>query len=384
MGYRWRTRLFGSGVPMPRFAPAKAGAGTVALWILAVIAMFASASYAAPVLIPLCGAAVLYYLFAPLRRRFGRAGIGPVPFAFSMALLLAGLLLAGFSVLAAPVSGLVDKAPSMILRVQEKIGSIMRPVEKMREVTDKVEKIAKPEGQASPPEVALHRRGLIDRVFGGLSDFVVNIGATLMLFFYLLVRPAAPERAFIGFFGSLGARRRVYRAVRQAEADLGRYMATIAGINAALGVILAIAFHFIGLPDAAVLGAAIALLNFVPFLGAAASVVLVFIAGLASFDSLPYALIAPGVAAGVHVVEANFVTPAVLGRRLTLDPFLVVLALLIGGWLWGIGGALLAVPMLLFTVTAWRAYVAAKAPAPTEAPAATPAPSAPATLSAPA
>jgi predicted PurR-regulated permease PerM len=71
-------------------------------------------------------------------------------------------------------------------------------------------------------------------------------------------------------------------------------------------------------------------------------------------------------------VEANIVTPAILGRRLTLDPFLVILALLIGAWLWGIAGALLAVPLLLFAAAAWRAYLGAKpAPAVQAAPEAT-------------
>jgi predicted PurR-regulated permease PerM len=188
----------------------------------------------------------------------------------------------------------------------------------------------------------------------------------------------------IGFAKGFSARRRAYHAVREAESDLSRYLQTVAMINAALGAMLAAAFHLIGLPGAIVLGAMVGLLNFVPLLGPIASVVLTLVAGLASFDSLMPALVAPALVAVVHTIETNFVTPAILGKRLTLDPFLVVLALLLGTWLWGIGGALLSVPILLFTVAAWRAYVLREPPrekekdkdaatAPAAAPAAIPA-----------
>jgi len=166
----------------------------------------------------------------------------------------------------------------------------------------------------------------------------------------------------IGFARGFAARRRAYRAVREAEADLSRYLKTVALINAGLGALLAAAFALIGLPGGIVLGAMVGLLNFVPLLGPVASVVLTLVAGLASFESFGEALIAPGIVAVVHTIETNFLTPAILGRRLTLDPFLVVLALLLGTWLWGIGGALLAVPILLFSVAAWRAYVLREPP----------------------
>jgi predicted PurR-regulated permease PerM len=232
----------------------------------------------------------------------------------------------------------------------------------VREATGRVERITRPNSAAPPSEVSIKPRGLLERVFGGLSDFVIYVGATLMLLFYLLARTAAPERAMIGFAKGFAARRRAFHAVREAEADLSRYLQTVAMINVALGTMLAIAFHLLGLPGAIVLGAMVGLLNFVPLLGPVASVALTLVAGLAGFENIGEALIAPGIVAIVHAIETNFVTPAILGKRLTLDPFLVVLALLLGTWLWGIGGALLAVPILLFTVAAWRAYVLREPP----------------------
>lgn len=356
--FRWRSSLLGLGASFPRFTLGKENRTPAPLWILAGAALFAMAAYAAPVLIPLVAAIILYYLFAPLKRRLDRRGVSPLPLAAGAPLGIVVVLFAGFTFLAGPVSGWLDKAPAMVARLQQQVDGLMGPVERMREATGQMEKIAQPDnGRAGPAEVTVKPRSLLERIFGGLSDFVVYIAATLMLLFYLLARSAPPERAMIGFVTGFAARRRAYRAVREAETDLSRYLQTVALINAALGAMLAAAFYLIGLPGGIVLGAMVGLLNFVPLLGPVASVILTLVAGLASFNSFGEALIAPGIVAVVHTIETNFVTPSILGKRLTLDPFLVVLALLLGTWLWGIGGALLSVPMLLFTVAAWRAYI---------------------------
>ncbi len=356
--FRWRRSLHGLGASFPRFTLGKENKTPAPLWILAGVAMFAMAAYAAPVLIPLVAAIILYYLFAPLKRRLDRRGVSTLPLAAGAPLGIVVVLFAGFTFLAGPVSGWLEKAPAMVARLQLQVDGLMGPVERMREATGQMEKITQPDnGRAGQSEVTVKPRSLLERIFGGLSDFVVYIAATLMLLFYLLARTAPPERAMIGFVTGFAARRRAYRAVREAETDLSRYLQTVAMINAGLGAMLAVAFYLIGLPGGIVLGAMVGLLNFVPLLGPVASVILTLVAGLASFESFGEALIAPGIVALVHTIETNFVTPAILGKRLTLDPFLVVLALLLGTWLWGIGGALLAVPMLLFTVAAWRAYV---------------------------
>jgi predicted PurR-regulated permease PerM len=378
--FRWRRPYLGLGASFPRLRLGTETKTPLPLWILAGAAVFAFAAYASPVLIPLVAAIILYYLFAPLKRKLARRGISALPLAIVAPFAIVALLFAGFTFLAGPVTGWVEKAPAMVLRLQEQVSGLMGPMERMREATGQVEKMARPPDRASAPsEVTVKPRGLVDRIFGGLSDFLVYIAATLMLLFYLLARSAAPERAMIGFVRGFGARRRAFHAVREAETDLSRYLQTVAMINTGLGALMAGAFYLAGLPGWLVLGAMVGLLNFVPLLGPLASVVLTLVAGLASFDTFGEALIAPGIVAAVHTIETNFVTPAILGKRLTLDPFLVVLALLLGTWLWGIGGALLSVPILLFTVAAWRAYVLREPPKALEKPADVTKPEAPAT-----
>ncbi len=382
--FRWRHSLLGLGASFPRLTLGKDAGSPAPLWILSGAAVFAMAAYAAPVLIPLVAAVILYYLFAPLKRRLDRRGVSTLPLAAAAPLGIVALLFAGFTFLAGPVGAWIDKAPAMVWRLQRQVDGVMGPVERMRQATGQVEKLAQPDsGQPRPTEVTVKPRSLLERIFGGLSDFVVTIAASLMLLFYLLARSAPPERAMIGFVSGFAARRRAYRAVREAEADLSRYLQTVALINIGLGAMLGAAFTLIGLPGGLVLGAMVGLLNFVPLLGPVASVVLTLVAGLASFENFGEALIAPGIVAVVHTIETNFVTPSILGKRLTLDPFLVVLALLLGTWLWGIGGALLAVPILLFSVAVWRAYVLRAPPRAREAAEAKAAPPAVAAAEAP-
>ena len=163
--FRWRRSLFGLGATFPRLTLGKENKTPAPLWILAGCAVFAMAAYAAPVLIPLVAAVMLYYLFAPLKRRFDRRGAHPLFLAVAAPAGIVVVLFAGFTFLAGPVSGWLEKAPSMVGRLQQHVDGLMRPVEKMREATGQVEKIARPEsGQPGQSEVTVKPRSPVKPV----------------------------------------------------------------------------------------------------------------------------------------------------------------------------------------------------------------------------
>ncbi|MCW5774001.1 MAG: AI-2E family transporter [Rhodospirillaceae bacterium] len=339
-------------------------------WIVAGVAALAFAYFARPLLVPIVAAVLLYYTFAPAKRWLCRRGIHPLiaslGFVGGILLLLSG----GVTLLAQPLSAWIDGAPLAAAELQRELSAMRGPVEKVKSATEKVEKMTKGENEPGTMEVVVRDGGLTARVFGGFSDFATTLGATLILLFYLLARPAPPERPFVAFLPGMAARRRGFLAVRRAERDLARYLGTVAIINFGLGTIGAAGFLALGMPDPIVLGVTLAVLNFVPFLGALAAIVLTFIVGLGAFDTISEALMAPALVAALHLIEANFVTPSVLGSRLTLDPFLVFVSLLLGAWMWGVAGALMAVPLLLFLAAARASYLEFKAANPAPAPAA--------------
>jgi predicted PurR-regulated permease PerM len=117
-------------------------------------------------------------------------------------------------------------------------------------------------------------------------------------------------------------------------------------MNAAGGVSTAIAMYASGLGDPVLWGAVAFLLNYVPILGPLTGMGIFFLAGLLSFDSLWWALLPVASYLVIHLIEADIVTPMLLARRFTLNPVLVVLTLIFWLWMWGVAGAILAVPML--------------------------------------
>ena len=121
---------------------------------------------------------------------------------------------------------------------------------------------------------------------------------------------------------------------------------TITAMNAAVGVTTAVAMYLCGLGDPLLWGASAFLLNYIPILGPLLGIVIFLLAGMLSFDSLWWALLPPVLYFGIHLLEGETLTPMLLARRFTLNPVLVILSLVFWFWMWGVPGAILAVPLL--------------------------------------
>jgi predicted PurR-regulated permease PerM len=102
-----------------------------------------------------------------------------------------------------------------------------------------------------------------------------------------------------------------------------------------------------GVPNAAMWGMLVAVLNFVPYFGPAAGIALLATVGLLTFDTLWTAFLPPAWYLLLHLLEANIITPVLLGHRFTLNPVVIFVSLIFWTWLWGVPGALLSVPILV-------------------------------------
>jgi predicted PurR-regulated permease PerM len=130
------------------------------------------------------------------------------------------------------------------------------------------------------------------------------------------------------------------------ESSISRYLFTVALINLALGSVASLAFWLIGVPTPVLWGLMGGLLNFVPYLGAVTTIAIVTVVATATIPNLGHALLAPLTYLALGTLEGNFITPWVMGNRLTLNPVMIFVSLMLWGWIWGIPGALLAVPIL--------------------------------------
>ncbi|MEO8411365.1 MAG: AI-2E family transporter [Propionivibrio sp.] len=185
-------------------------------------------------------------------------------------------------------------------------------------------------------------------VIGRVFSFSISTVATLILLYFLL----ASEHWLLSRTIEAIKRRRqralLVSGVRRAQREIGRYIGALSMINIGVGVVTIALMAYIGLPNPVLWGTLAAILNFIPYLGAIIVIGVLLLASVVSFVDQPALIFAPSAAfLLVHTIEANFVTPWFVGRQLALSRLSVFLSVMIWGWMWGIAGALLAVPMLI-------------------------------------
>lgn len=294
------------------------------------------------VLVPLLFAMLLALVLSPAMRTLRRH----VPASIAAALLV-GLVIAvgawGISAATRPVAEWLSRTPQMIETVRTEVGRVRnfltRPQGENVTLADvRVREADKP--RIDPQDVlaagAIHARNTL-----------FAFGSALVLCYFMLIGGRAATRTAIALMPRPDSRRRALRWSGRLQRALTRYLTTVTLINLALGAVTGAALLVLGVPNAPFLGALVALLNFVPFLGAIISAALLATSGVMAFGASTTALLVPGTFVLLHLLESQIVTPLVLGRTLTLNPLFVMLALLVMGTLWGIGGAFLAVPLLV-------------------------------------
>lgn len=172
----------------------------------------------------------------------------------------------------------------------------------------------------------------------------------LIVFFFLSGWTRMRRRTITGRSSFDGAMATA-RVIQDVVDDVSAYLGTITVINVTLGLIVAGLLYLIGLPYPLMWGGIVALLNYIPYFGPVIGALLLGIGGLMTFNDIWTALLPPAVMYGCHLLEANAITPLVVGHRLTISPLLILISLSFWGWVWGTAGAVLAVPLLIIIQT---------------------------------
>ncbi|WP_312798104.1 AI-2E family transporter [Tianweitania sp.] len=294
---------------------------------------------------------VLAFLIAltltPIVRFLRKRG---VPSALSATLLVIAFATL-FALLAYLVSGpaitLVNDAPSIGRTLAERLRHVQRPLDRVNDIMHQFDMMT---GQVSDPnvaEVTLAQPGVISRAAGSVLSGATSIGITLVLALFLLASGTMFYEKIVQSFGRMSDKKRALRVVYDVEREISRYLLTIALINAGLGVAIGTGLWIIGVPNAVVWGVMAALLNFLPYIGALTTMVVVAVISIVSFDSLGFALLAPAYVLLCNIIEGQFLTPLIVGRRLELNAVAIFIAVAFWSWLWGLVGALIAVPLLV-------------------------------------
>jgi predicted PurR-regulated permease PerM len=184
---------------------------------------------------------------------------------------------------------------------------------------------------------------------------LITLVVVIFLTFFLLVYGERLRRRIAQLGRDFAERRRLIRIGRDIQSEISRFISMITLINACLGALSAAAFWWLGVPNALLWGSAIAIANFVPYIGAAIMLVVLAAVGLISFDTLAEAALVPGSFLVLTVLEGQLLTPILVGRRLDLSPLVIFVAVIFWSYIWGLVGALVAVPIIASTkIALWH------------------------------
>lgn len=301
-------------------------------------------------LVPLVLAFLLALVFSPVVRFLARRR---VPYGVSAAAIVVMLLLAGISAiyfLSGPVGQWISDAPRIAYQVEQRVAGLIGPMRRVMDASQRVEEAASQSeeaGDGDVQEVVVRGPSLVTSAATGAPRAVAQAVFTLALLFFLLASGELFYEKTVRAMPTLTDKKRALKIVYGVERELSRYLFTITLINAALGVAVGTAMWLSGMPNPVLWGVAAAIMNFIPYFGAIAGVAVSALVALVTFEELGPALLPPLLYLTLTTLEGQLVTPAVVGRRLEMNAVAVFLAVAFWGWMWGVMGALMAVPILV-------------------------------------
>ena len=337
--------------PLP--AALKVSKTAAAQIVLIVLGVVAALYFARPVLLPIFSACVAGMTLKPLIRW---SSICRIPPAFSAAIVLlvlvAGVIF-GFGQFSRPAMAWVNDAPQHMTELRQRVQKLLPPGARFSAAAAAVNNLGateaeKKEDQKNAPTVQVKDNHGSVSLINWTEIFLIGLIETLVLLYLLLASGDLFLQKLVHVMPTLGDKKRAVEISHKIQQNISNYLLSVTLINVGLGVVVSGGLYFMGVPNALMWGIFVAALNFVPYFGPVAGIVLLAAVGLLTFEtSLWRALLPPAWYLLLHLLETNIVTPVLLGRRFTLNPVVIFVSLIFWTWLWGVPGALLSLPILV-------------------------------------
>lgn len=323
------------------------GIRSFSLTVLMLLAVLYTLHFAKAVILPIVLALLLSLLLSPLVRLLRQKC--QVPMALGAAIVLAGLLAAlgvGAALVVEPAAAWIQTVPERIPEIKSRLTILQSPLDKMRETTQQVEEMTALEKADDARVVKIRADTPLSLLMSQTPAFLANLAAMTILLYFMLASGDVFLRKLVRMIPSFDDKRRAVEIARDIEDRVSRYLRAVTVINLGLGVTVGLAAYVIGLQNYVLWAVVAFLLNFIPYLGALIGIVATLLVGLLSFQSTGQAFVLPAIYLVLNIIEGNFITPIIVGRLLTLNTVMVFIFLMFWGWIWGVAGALLAVPIL--------------------------------------
>lgn len=317
---------------------------TAAAATLAILAALAALYFARTLFIPITVACVLALVLAPIVRLLCRLGLPRSLAAAGVVLACAGLAAAVLIRLSTPAAEWFARLPEAMFRLRYAFREVVGAIQNVKEITEDMASLA-PGKEAG--EVVVQGADLAQIFLTNTGQLLTIVVVTAILLFFLLANGYLFLQKTVHILPTLREKKRAVDIGRDLQREVSRYLLTITLINIGLGCATAATMAAFRMPDPLLWGVMAATLNFMPYVGAILTAAAILLAAVLTFASALEIFLPPLVFMMLTALEGNLVTPTLLGRRLTLNPVIVFTCLLFWGWLWGVAGLLIAVPLLV-------------------------------------
>jgi len=304
---------------------------------------------------PVTAALVVAIALVPLLEWFERRGV-PSRLAAAMCVVVF-LAIAIFAIasIVIPATDWVAQVPHRIPKVRAALEPVFDLYKNLDRFIDRiVSQIAVTQERTRAVRIE-EPNSMLGLLTSSAPHLLIQLFFSLLVIFFFLAGWTAMRKRTIVSRGSFEGALTTARVIQQVVDATSTYLGTITLINVGLGALTAAILWKLGMPSPVMWGGIVAVLNYIPYLGPIASALFLFLGGLMTYPDIWGALLPPGAFVSLHLIEANFFTPMIVGKRLTISPLAILVSLSFWSWVWGTTGALLAVPLLIIIKTIFSA-----------------------------
>ncbi len=330
----------------------------VAVAGISVLAVLYTLYFAADLFLPIFFAIFLAIILRPLVRSMRHVGLPEAGGSLIVIALLMAAITFGTVKLSGPVEEWIGRIPQVERDIQAKLWPVTQSIKQAKQATEKIEKLADgAQPVVAEPVVTIKKPSLLNRMFKTTWLTAVQVLTTLVLTYFFLAQNVDRTRQTIRRLPWRRRQERIEEMFEDVQATMSRFLQVSAVIYICLGTATAITMYLLGMPNALLIGVLAAAMGFIPYLGPVIVLGCISVVSLLNFDTWLGILAPPMAYFLLTAAEGYFLTPAILGRRLRLNPIAVFLSMLLWTWVWGIAGALLSVPILVFIIVVTRHLV---------------------------
>jgi len=302
--------------------------------------------------LPVTAALVIAIALVPILEWLERRRVPSTLAAFFCVLLLIGAANIIVAAIVLPATEWVRLLPERIGRIQQTLAPLLDVYASLeRFIDDLVGQFGRTPARGAQTVTVETPNSFLDLIATSAPFAIIQMFFAILVIFFFLAGWTRMRQRTITTRMSFGGAMTTARVIQQVVDSTSAYIGTITIVNISVGLVMSLVLYLLDMPTPLMWGGIIAVLNYIPYLGPITSAGLLTLGGLMTFADAWYALLPAVSFTIIHLIEANVVTPSIVGRRLTINPLLILIALSFWAWVWGTTGALLAVPLLIIVKT---------------------------------